>query len=524
VRHLGIMQVELSKLSLEGLALELPPHPVDGQLLPSRKAEIRSGEALRGALLMDEQGLHLRGVAASELVLSSLDWHFGKVFLASQRQVKLGGVRVRAESGGTRFDLDLELASVQADRLQLTVGELVVSAELDAVALQVAVHDDPEVGYLRADQALLKELQLRRGDLTISMPVLLVRNLNMDWGGEWFVLEASTLEGETLQLGYRGSVLSANDVAIRAFGLRGDDVKLDEARFGKLVVEARLPPRAPASPAEQGAPSRVPLFDWRLLDGLSGHLNVDVHVDLAVPIIGHRRATHELRVPIDDGTIDYRKLESNLARLEDSLIDFSVRDGGLVLELGLPLIRTRGRGKPILRWPLSPADLELAENRLVRLAVLPNVKPAIQSEAPRPEEEREKDGGPSSFRLRSLSAENIDAVLTLAAARPSPGVSLRVLSFGKLQLTGAVHHDPEAEPRDGMLRGSLANLHAALVGLPLGDSALRGELTLGALHELAVGFVDLVPQRVRATLESLTLRAVAFAAPEHAVATGAGNA
>lgn len=517
------MQVELSKLSLEGLALELPPHTVDGQPLPARKAEIRSGEALRGALLTDQQGLHLRGVAASELVLSSLDWHFGnKVFLASQRLAKLGGVRVRAESGETNLDLDLELASVQADRLQLTVGELVLSAELDAVALEVAVHDDPEVGYLRADQALLKELELRRGDITVSMPALLLRNLNVDWGGELFVLEASTLEGETLQLGYRGSVLSANDVAIRAFGLRGDEVKLDEARFGKLVVEASLPPRAPGSPAEEPARPRAPLFDWRLLDGLSGHLNVDVNVDLAVPIIGHRRATHELRVPIDEGTIDYRKLESNLARLEDSLIDFSVRDGSLVLELGLPLIRTRGRGKPILRWPLSPADLELAENRLVRLAVLPNVKPAALSDAPRPEEEREKDGGPSSFRLRSLSAENVDAVLALEAAKPSPGVSLRVLSFDKLQLTGGVHHDPEAAPREGTLRGSLANLHAALVGLPLGDSALRGELTLGALSELAVGFVDLAPQRVRATLESLTLRAVALASPEQAA--GAGNA
>ncbi|HEX5658459.1 MAG TPA: hypothetical protein VFX59_14755, partial [Polyangiales bacterium] len=329
-----------------------------------------------------------------------------------------------------------------------------------------------------------------------------------DWGGEKFKLEAATAEGETLSVAVEGGTITANDVALSAVGMHGDAYRLGQARFGKLAVEVEL-----TSSASEGAPSKPaskPLFDYAVLDGLSGHLNVDVHVDIALPIIQHRRATHELRIPIDEGSIDYRKLESNLRPLEDSLIDFSVRDGGLVLEVGLPLIRTRGRGKPILRWDLSPADLELAEERRVRLAVLPNVRSASANSEPPKEKEKEKDEDKeSSVRLRELSLENIDAVLNLAP-EPSKGTALRELSFAALELSGGVHHDPEGTPREGTLRGDLKNLRVVLAGLPLGASALRGELGLAALNELAVRFLDLKPQKVRAQLEQLTLKDVAL--------------
>jgi hypothetical protein len=500
------MQVELAQLSLEGMALELPPHQNDGVALPARTANIRQAEGLRGKLHTQDKGFQLRDVAATELVLGALDWHFGKkTFLATERAAKLGGVRAQIASGETQFDLDVELSSMQAERLRLTVGALKIAAEIDAVTLKLAVHD-PDVGFLRAEQALFKDLELRTGDVVVTVPELRVRKLNVDWGGERFKLEASTLEGEQLSVTREGSVISANDVALAMFGMVGDEIKLGKARFGKLSLEASVPKPSSTGSTPSTKPS-APIFDYAMLDGLSGHLNVDVHVDIALPIIQHRRATHELRIPIDDGSIDYRKLESNLAPLEDSLIDFSVRDGGLVLELGLPLIRTRGRGKPILRWDLSPQDLELAEERRVRLAVLPSVRAANAASEPPRDREEDKE---SSVKLRSLSLENLEAVLNLAR-EPSRNAALRTLSFDSLQLSGGVHHDAEGEPREGTIRGCVQNVHASVEGVPVGSSALQGELSLGALRELAVRFVDLKPQKVRASLEALSLQDVALA-------------
>jgi hypothetical protein len=507
------MQVELGQLSVEGLTLELPPHVSNGVPLPARRATVREAKGLRGTMSTDDGGVQLRDVAASELVLGALDWHFGvKTFLVTERPAKFGGVRAQIASGESGLDLDVELSNMQAERLQLTAGTLQVATEADALTLKLAVHGD-DIGTLTAEQALFRDFELRTGELVMRAPELRVQRLNVDWGGERFKLEAATAEGETLTVSVQGSVITANEVALATFKLHGDDYTLGEGRFGTLGIDATLPTESAQPSAPSLLPkSKVSLFDYAVLDGLSGHLNVDVHLDIALPIIQHRRATHELRIPIEQGAIDYRKLESNLAALEDSLIDFSVRDGALVLEVGLPLIRTRGRGKPILRWDLSPADLELAEARRVRLAVLPNVRSATASEAaPKeaPKGDRNEEDKESSVRLRHLALENLDAVLTLAPGR-SDAAALRELSFDDLQLTGAVHHDPEDTPREGTVRGSMRSLHARLERVPVGPSALRAELDLASLAELSVNLLDLKPQKVHAKLERLTLKAVAL--------------
>ncbi len=512
------MQVELAQMSIEGMTLSLPPHVNEDVSLPERTATIREAKGLRGSLTTGGDGVQLKGVAVTELVVAPLDFHFGKkTFLSTERPLKVGGLRAEIATGETNFDLDVELSSMQADRIRLTAGTLALASEVDALTLKLAVHGD-DVGYLTAEQALFRDFEMRTSSLTMNMPELRVRKLNVDWGGERFKLQAETAEGETLMVSIQGSTVTANDVAIKAFTLHGDDYLIGEARFGKLLLDGKLVSSGEASSEGTAAvesKSKAPMFDYGVLDGLSGHLNVDVHVDIALPIIQHRRATHHLRIPIQDGSIDYRKLEHNLAPLEDSLVDFSVRDGALMLEVGIPLIRTRGHGKPILRWDLSAADLELAEDRRVRLAVLPNVRSATMSEAPK-EPPKEKDNDKeSSVRLLSLSAENLDAALQLEPER-SNNAALRQLSFDELQLSGGIHHDPEGSPRAGTVRGSIKNLHTLLRGLPVGASALRGELSLGAMNELAVHFSDLKPQRVFAQLERLTLKDVALVEPEQA--------
>ena len=178
-----------------------------------------------------------------------------------------------------------------------------------------------------------------------------------------------------------------------------------------------------------------------------GHLDVDLDLDLAVPILGRRRATHEFRIPIDGGTIDYRKLEDNLSTLEDSLLDFSVRDEGLVLEVGIPLLPTRGRGKPIVTWPLDAADRELAEHQRVRLSVLS--RPDVNH---RGDDNGDGDDKPSKFGLRKAKLDKLDIALALAPAEASP-----IRSLGSLALTGELElvSDADDDANATALRGHL---------------------------------------------------------------------
>ncbi len=111
-----------------------------------------------------------------------------------------------------------------------------------------------------------------------------------------------------------------------------------------------------------------------LLDGLAGEINVDLALDLTVPVIGRRRATHRFRIPIVDGVVDYMGLEGDLSTLESALLDFAIRDAALVLEMGNPVPPETRPRKPILQWDLAPAGLDLARRDRIRLAMLPRFR------------------------------------------------------------------------------------------------------------------------------------------------------
>ena len=154
------------------------------------------------------------------------------------------------------------------------------------------------------------------------------------------------------------------------------------------------------------------------------------------PILGSRKATHRFRIPVEQGTIDYMALESNLSTLENALLDFAVRDGELVLERVNPLFPARGRGKPIVAWSLTAMDLELAKRDLVRLAILPDARLVGESSG---EESAASSSSSPSVALRRLSLRGITVKLALAPNDPTRG-RIRLRSIGALTLRGAIHH------------------------------------------------------------------------------------
>ena len=231
-----------------------------------------------------------------------------------------------------------------------------------------------------------------------------------------------------------------------------------------------------------------------VLDRLTGHVNVDLGLDLTVPVIGRRRATHEFRIPIDAGTIDYRQLEDNLSTLEDSLLDFSVRDEGLVLEVGIPFLPTRGKGKPIVTWSLDEADTALAHDKRVRLSVL--TRPNLPSKADKGEnpDEAETDDKSSPVSVRKAHAAALDVKLAVA-----PAESFLVRSVGILELAGDVTYAADESP-EGTLRGVAQNVE--LGAIDAGRVSFAG-LRLGAATNVELALQGTKPVRAKLVAENL---------------------
>jgi hypothetical protein len=524
------MRIELGQLSASALNLELPPSArVPERALrpalaehPARSLRIAAAEGLRGVLEWAAGSLQIPDLACTRLTLEQLAWNFGSVVLTTERPATLDGLQADIALREGTLALELTSAALTAQPLVLTLPGLRLCAYVQARDLLLKVGDG--IGSLQCAHATFRSLELRTASLRLLVSELSVSELLLDWAGD-FRLQAGTAEAAELSLESGGAKLAAQTVALAALVSMGRTLSLGQARVGRVDVRAALgasadertaatpsssvAQRGPSSEAPDGSTSSSRLlasFDPRLLSALAGRLATDVEVDLTLPILGRRVATHELRLAVDEGAINFRALEHCLAALEDSLLDFSVRDGALVLERGLPFLSTRGRGKPLLRWELAPDDLALAQEDRVRLAVLPRFRPADE----RPSQRDSDDGSGSALKLRSLSLLAIDAVLTLMQ---SPAVSVgavRELTFANLTVAGEVHHQPGGRGGAGAVRLLVSSFRALLEELPIGARMLRGRVEVAALRDAEIGFEDLRPRTLRAALEGLALADLAL--------------
>jgi hypothetical protein len=380
---------------------------------------------------------------------------------------------------------------------------------------------------MSAEQVEVSDFSLRVGDLELRSPAMSGRRVAIRWGAKGFALDAVTLDAASLE------VSSGADMRVALAGVHVDALALDgptiaaghvAAERGRAEV-AIAPPQSKAATAN-AAPTETPgkalpeaggdnarFLDWRALDTLSGEIDVDVEVDLTVPLIGHRKATHRLRVRIVGGALDYRALESNLAALENALIDFSVKDGALRLERVNPLFPARGHGKPIVIWDLDAADLALAEQERVRLAVLPTARLADAGADAADAHDAHEPPKKSSIALRRLALHRIDVKLAMAPVEGALTGQFRPSSIGTLVLQGNIDHAPDdaagargaagagGAQRPGSVLGELAGLVASVVGLPMGESVLdAATVTLASASPIEVTFLDVHPTKVQVDL------------------------
>ncbi len=438
------VQCRLEQLEARGLELRIG----------GAKATVHHVEGLRGDLVAGDGHLEINHASARRAVVQlALELPAGTV---TAEAVAIEEVRGKLRRTPDEQTCELEAPVVGAARLVIVVGEVTISGAITVTRCRLRI--DGEDGMVLAEGVELADVELRRGDLVLAMPRLAGVQVVAAWGTDGLRIEAGS-------------------IAIAEIG-----------GSAPLTATPSAPGASPPESTEMMA----------LLDGLAGEVNVDLALDLTVPVIGRRRATHRFRIPIADGAVDYMGLEKDLSTLESALLDFAIRDGALVLEMGIPFLPTRGLGKPILQWDLAPADLDLARRDRIRLALLPRFR-TVGGES-----------GSSRIALRQLEVRDLDVKLSHSLASPPPRWPL--LGIGSLTLSGSLYHEADAPPRDGRLVGGLAELVVGEMSIGVANNTIGfTRLQLARADRFELGFVGARACSLACTLHDLVVEGFRFA-------------
>ena len=281
------------------------------------------------------------------------------------------------------------------------------------------------------------------------------------------------------------------------------DLRLGLPRLGEID---------PPSGAALVRPADVPLRQGRLrfLDGMSGEIRFTITVELDLPVIGKRTLDQKLRIPVADGSLDFRALEDSLDWLEGAFLDVGVEDRRLAVKWGVPLIAPGARH--IVSWELDDDAYALATFDRVPLRSLADFRLPVTS--PDPESKKKS-------RVRKLSLVDLDVQLSLRAPRNLEVAGGTVMFGGDdapgivdLKVAGGMTHPPAP----GHLQGTIGLVDVTTKDVHLGPMKLTVDrLHLGAIESMELAFDGFRPVGLtftipRATATNLSL-AIAPSAP-----------
>jgi hypothetical protein len=268
--------------------------------------------------------------------------------------------------------------------------------------------------------------------------------------------------------------------------------------FGRGGAAAGAPP----TPAPPPPPPALRQSRLQFLDSLSGRIYLTVKVVLDLPVIGHRSLDQELRVPIQEGSLDYRALEDSLDWLEGAFLDIKHDGDRLALAWKVPIF---GSSHELISWALDPDATVKATFGRVPVRSLADF--TIGSG-------RQPDDGKRQT-LQALALDAIDIALSLLAPH-SVEAGGGVIMFGgddqpgmvDLKVSGSLH-----DRGPGELKGAIGSIDTTIKDVELGPVKLTADrLHFDGIDELEVVFdgfrlahATVVVHRVTATNVSLQL-------------------
>lgn len=498
--------INAANLSTEGLELDIPSAAGGGI-----KIVLGQSGGLSGRYEQDAGRIALRKIAAHQLSLEKLELPLAHGSLRVEAPSILSGLAVDAELGGGRpFDGSVTLASIVA-RLVFERGPLLARAglRLEHAFYERSAHSGQrvEIGSAHLDAVRIELL----GQAVAHAEHLSLRGVRVtiDADGE-LTFKCSAAQAEAVVIEHQGRTVQLGQVALLAgLELQGGALRWPELTLEQLAVVAPELPRHSGAPPSQPSSERAAL-DLPLLDLLQGQLAFDLLLDVRLPILPDRRATHSIRVPIERGTMNFKQLERCLSGLEDALFDFEVNEEGLIFELD-PIPGLTADNVTLVTWPLEGRDHVLAKTqqriRLRRLLDYRLSPKLTGGDSPRPS----RPDRPSP--LRRLHVGNIETVLRLESATDValPGLGTLRLgtpeqpALGELTLSGQIEHAPHQPPTATELRVDARDL---VFGASITDRAGRRveieQLSVQRVDSARLGLLGLHPQS--ASLHATGLR------------------
>jgi hypothetical protein len=550
------MRFSLKQTSARAFDISLPDH--EGR---ARQLGFEHITELGGAVEIAPHAILLQEAAARSLQLTAAEWRTpsGLITIGAPVAVTelfVDGQIPRGDARSLPLDGRVTVKRLHTDRLVLEgfIPRLACGVQLQR--LDVAQH--APAGTVALEALALSELETTLGNFLVRLAEASIGNVQARWpvagaadtpagageAGQDSGLEvtAASITAAGLDVRSRTIEIAADRVAVREAAIRGRTFSLAAVSVSKLSLEldlAALATRerdegAAAAEAPPARPSIRSLIDWRFLDRVDGQIDVDVSVDIHLPVIRRRRATHYFRVPIEKGILNYRQLESGLSSLENAVIDFDLKGHKLVIERDLPIIRMR---KNLVEWHLDDEEMALARQRKVKLHTLPryeiasgngknsdvklhglavhpinidlSVSPAPASSPVAPAATDAEAAAATGENAAARTAGEVRADAAQADQAPSSAHEYRgilpELSLRRLMVTGSIDY-PDAE---GSLAIKVKQLAAALRGLPLGNVVVDvGAVRVDSIDPIKIVFDGLVPRAISLTINGLELERV----------------
>jgi hypothetical protein len=427
------MQVELGDALAKKILVGL------GEPRAESFVDVRDCAITAGTVHLASGKMSLEKARADQLNTHRFRLIFGSIVVQSLADSQLRRLTLELHSGATlELSAEAQFASLHQFGIENLASRTTTLRADSAMMRDVALGQIGEGGSIEADYCELNGVEIGIGELLIKIPHAVASELRVEWGGA----ESPRISAAGLRF---GDVTVRHGSTLYQFeGCELINVNYDAAEFsvdllgirelGALVQTGAA--GASADAAEDSATS-FPLLPFlaELTRATSGEVQAELHVSLGFGRLS-RTAIHQLSLPLRDGLFDYRKLEHGLSTFEDALLDFSVRQGTLVLEAGVPFLPTRGHGYPIMSWPLLREEQELAESGYVSLACIMASGRGLEAE---------KAGAPSQppgafhgqrLKLQRLGIEDAHLALAVAPTSSSLVPALRFLSAARVTVDG----------------------------------------------------------------------------------------
>jgi hypothetical protein len=235
----------------------------------------------------------------------------------------------------------------------------------------------------------------------------------------------------------------------------------------------------------------------RFLDSLSGRIYITVKVVLDLPVIGNRTLDQQLRVPIQEGSLDYRALEDSLDWLEGAFLDIKHDGDKLALVWKVPIF---GSAHELIAWTLDHDASALAAFGRVPVRSLTDFVAGSGRPGAKADDKKRKT-------LQSLSLDAIDIALSLLAPR-SVETGGGVIMFGGDDQPGMVDLRVSGSINDrgpGELKGAIGSIDTTIKDVQVGPIKLTADrMHFDGLDQLEVVFEGFRPATVMVIVHRVT--------------------